>query len=304
MRKKLLEQIKKAVAKQYGDGYEVRLYEIITPSSCPIPSIAIRTPSENICPAIQIGHLLSAMRCGLSETEDAAAEFMDLYNRINDISQYAQCIPHIDHNYVTGTVTYRLVNTEKEASRLTHLPHKELLDLSAVYTVPIDIGKSKDEYIIVDNALCERLAISPDELQESADLHTEFKGFRITPYTPCPSAGPHAENDSSRLWVLTSKNGTNGATVLLYPYYLRRLSGRLKKDLYLVASSKDRVIAAPAEKGTDLQALRDMADRINSADEPGPGKFLTGSVYRFSRRKGRLEIAKQKVPIRDCTERK
>lgn len=304
MLEKLSAEIKKAIDEQYGNGYEVQFYETMTPSGCPIPSIAICAPSENICPAIHIGQLLSPMRCGLMEPEDAAAEFMDLYNRIIDISQYAQCLPHIDHNYVTGTVTYRLVNTEKEASRLTRLPHKELLDLSAVYTVPIDIGKSKDEYIIVDNTLCERLSIGPDELQESAELHTEYKGFRITPYTPCPSAEPHAESDSSSLWVLTSKNGANGATVLLYPYYLRRLSGRLKKDLYLVASSKDRVIAAPAEKGTDLPTLRDMADRINFAYEPGPGKFLTDSIYRFSRRKDRLKIAKQKAPIRDCTERK
>nr|WP_300675918.1 DUF5688 family protein [uncultured Acetatifactor sp.] len=142
----------------------------------------------------------------------------------------------------------------------------------------------------MDNALCEELSISAEELQESAELHTEFKGFRMAPYTPGPPAGPDTGTGCNGLWVLTSKNGTNGATVLLYPYYLRKLSGRLKKDLYLIASSRDRVIAAPAEKGTDLQSLRDMADSINSACSPGPQKPLTDSIYRFRRRKGRLEI--------------
>lgn len=290
MREKLIEEIKKAVSEQYGADYEVRPYEIIAPGGCPIPSVAIRTPSENICPAIRIDHLLSPMKCGLSEPEDAAAEFMDLYNRINDISQYTRCIPHIDCSYVLDTVTYRLVNTQKGSPHLSHLPHRKLLDLSAVYTVPVDISRSRDEYIIVDNALCEELSISAEELQESAELHTEFKRFRMTPYTPSPPAEPDTGTGCSGLWVLTSKNGTNGATVLLYPYYLRKLSGRLKKDLYLIASSRDRVIAAPAEKGTDLQSLRDMADRINSACSPGPQKPLTDSIYRFRRRKGRLEI--------------
>ena len=41
---KLLGEIKKSVAEQYGDGYEVHLYEIITPGGCSIPSIAVRTP--------------------------------------------------------------------------------------------------------------------------------------------------------------------------------------------------------------------------------------------------------------------
>lgn len=288
MREKLVEEIKKAVNEQYGDGYEVQFLEIMDTNGCPTPAIVIRAPEENICPAICIGHLLSAMECGLSEPEDAATEPMDLYNRICDISQYVQCIPHIDHSYVTGTVTYRLVNTEKETSRLSQLPHRQLLDLSAVYTVPIDIGKSRDGYIIVDNALCGRLSISPDELQESAELHTEFRGFRMRPYIPSPPAEPEGENGLDSLWVLTSKNGT---TVLLYPYYLRKLAGKLKKDLYLAASSPDRIIAAPVEKGTDLNHFKAMADRINSACSPGSNKFLTNTVYRFHRRGGKLEIA-------------
>lgn len=291
MHKKLVEAIKKAVSEQYGDGYEVQFLEIMDTNGCPTPAIIICAPEENICPAIRIGHLLSAMECGLSEPEDAAIEPMDLYNRICDISQYVQCIPHIDHSYVTGTVTYRLVNTEKEASRLSRFPHRQLLDLSAVYTVPIDIGRFRDEYVIVDSALCERLSISPEELQESAELHTEFRGFRMRPYIPSPPAEPEEENGIDSLWVLTSKNGTNGATVLLYPYYLRKLAGKLKKDLYLAASSPDRIIAGPVEKGTDLDRFRAMADRINSACSPGSNKFLTNTVYRFRRRGGKLEIA-------------
>ncbi len=144
MREKLIGEIKKAVSEQYGADYEVRPYEIIAPGGCPIPSVAIRTPSESICPAIRIDHLLSPMECGLSEPEDAAAEFMDLYNRINDISQYTRCIPHIDCSYVLDTVTYRLVNTQKGSPHLSHLPHRKLLDLSAVYTVPVDISRSRD----------------------------------------------------------------------------------------------------------------------------------------------------------------
>ena len=294
MYERLLEEIRKAVAEQYGDGYEVQLYEINTPSGCSLPSIAVRTPSESICPAIHIGHLLCPMRCGLQEPEDAAAEFMDLYNRIDDISQYAQCIPHIDHSYVLDKVTYRLVNLQKGSPHLSHLPHRELPGLSAVYTVPVDISGSRDEYIIVDNALCEKLSISTEELQESAELHTEFKGFRIKPYVPCQPAVPDAEADYSSLWILTSRNGANGATVLLYPYYLKKLCGKLKKDLYLVASSRDRIIAAPAEKGTDLHSLRAMADRINSSC--GPENFLTDTIYRFRRRGRTLEIVQEVRP--------
>nr|WP_296438036.1 DUF5688 family protein [uncultured Acetatifactor sp.] len=287
MREKLVEEIKKAVYRQYGDDYEVQFYETTDPGGSSFPTVVIRTPGENTCPAIRIDHLLSKMRCGFADMKEAAAEFMTFYNKIYDISQYTKCIPHIDREYILNTVTYRLVNTEKEAPRLGRLPHRELLDLSVIYSIPIDIGKTRDEYIIVDNALCERLSISPDELQESAELHTELQGFRITPYTPCPTAVPDAETGGNGLWVLTSKNGINGAVVLLYPYYLRKLSGRLKKDLYLVASSKDRVIAAPAEKGTDLQTLRDTADRINSSHVPR--QSLTSTIYRFRRRGGKLE---------------
>lgn len=291
MRERLVEEIKKAVCRQYGDDYEVQFYETTDPGGSAFPTVVIRTPMENICPAIRIDHLLSKMRCGFADRKEAAAEFMDFYDRIYDISQYTRCIPHIDREYVLDTVTYRLVNTKKEASRLPHLPHRELLDLSAIYSIPIDIGKTRDEYIIVDNALCERLSISPDELQESAELHTDFHGFRITPYTPCQTAAPDAETGDSSLWILTSRNGINGAVILLYPYYLRRLSGRLKKDLYLAASSKDRIIAAPVEKGTDLQALRDTADRINSSHVPR--QFLTSTIYRFRRRGGKLETVPQ-----------
>ena len=82
MREKLVEEIKKAVYRQYGDDYEVQFYETTDPGGSSFPTVVIRTPGENTCPAIRIDHLLSKMRCGFADMKEAAAEFMTFYNKI------------------------------------------------------------------------------------------------------------------------------------------------------------------------------------------------------------------------------
>lgn len=290
MQKKLVEEIKKNIRKSDA-GCDIHFFEVIGSDGSLLPTIAVKKTSEGICPAIRIDHLLDTIKCGLARPEDAAREFMDMYNKINDISQYTRCFPNIDLSYFKRNVAYRLVNAEKNTLQLSQIPHREMLDLTITYSVHVDLGHTRDEYIIVDNALCEKLSISHDELEEYAELNTEFHGFRVQPDPSCQPVGTGAETNPAGLWVVTTKTGTNGSTALVYPYYIKRLSGKLKKDLYIVASSKDRIIAAPVEKWTDLSSLRAAADKINAAH--GPQNFLTDTIYRFRRRNGMLEIAQQ-----------
>lgn len=184
-----------------------------------------------------------------------------------------------------------MVNAEKNAGRLEKAPHMKFLDLAAVYRVVVGNGSGS---IMVSRSLCDKFAITEDELDAAARRNTEKAGFSVRPLWEILSEvgelmGLPEDPTKTDIWVITNATGINGAAAMLYSDCLHSLAEQIGDDLYILPSSIHELLAVPA-KGMDLYALRDKVCLIN-ANEVAADEVLSNNVYWYSRRDGTLSIA-------------
>ena len=192
-------------------------------------------------------------------------------------------------------VVFRVVNAEKNAERLKNVPHVDFLNLAAEYIVPVDEGADGSiSSIRITNGMLEALGISESKLYKRAfDCSREYYGFKVMDMMEMlaalgiPSVGGE---EAAPMYVCTSQNKTNGATIMMYPDLFTEIADKEKCDLFIIPSSIHEVLAIPASTVSDPQDLKKMCNEVNSS-EVSPEEQLGYTIYRYSFRNREFEIA-------------
>nr|WP_300865114.1 DUF5688 family protein [uncultured Acetatifactor sp.] len=291
MKEKIVNGVAAAVRKRFGKGYSVQFHEIVKGTGTVVPVVLICGPGATTGTAVQDGHLLPVLESGEACLQDVVHHTVRVYEELREISSCADIITKPDKNEILERVAYHFVDTERNAGWLPDVPHRKVLDLSAVYRASVKDDGIEACSIFVDRAMCARLGISGDELKDAADSDMEFRGFSCWPLSSVFPEGLDGMDDGPGcLWVVRGCSGGDGATALLYPYYFSRLARRLGGDVYMALPSRHELIVTSAKDGVAPEELRSIADRINSIRYT-PEEMLTQNVYRYDREKKRLEIA-------------
>ena len=291
MKENIVDGVAAAVRKRFGKGYSVQFHEIVKGTGAVVPVVLICGPGATTGTAVHVGHLLPVLESGEACLQDVVHHTAKVYEELREISSCADIITKPDKKGILKRVAYQLVDTERNAGWLSGLPHRKVLDLSAVYRAVVKDDGIEACNIFVDRAMCGRLGISGDELEDAAASNMELEGFSCWPFSSVfPEGLDGMDGGPGCLWVVTGRSGGDGAAALLYPYYLRRLARRLGGDVYMALPSRHELIVTPAKDGAALEELRSIAGRINSIRYT-PEEMLTQNVYRYGREKKRLEIA-------------
>lgn len=287
---RFIKDIAEVIEEKFGSGCSVQFYEIVKDKKTAAPVAVICEPGATTGTAVHIGPLLSDLERGEISLQEAVRSIVKIYEEIRNIGTYTDIIMKPDKEAILSRVAYRLVNTEKNAGKLADIPHREMLDLSAVYKVVVKDNGIETASIIVDKTICTKLGISEQELEDAANLNTELRGFPGKPFMAVfPGELDGMDIDSGCLWVLTNRAHREGAAVMLYPYYFRRLARRLGADLYAVPSSCHEVIAAPVKDEITPDSMRRIAGRIKALRSI-PEESISENIYRYRRKTGRFEI--------------
>lgn len=290
--KRFIDEVAEAIGERFGEGFSVQFYELIKDGDTVVPAAAICAPGATTSVAVHIGQLLESLECEDEEAglADAAGKVVSICEEVQNVGSYVDVIMAPGKRSILRHVTYQLVNTEKNARRLSNLPHKELLDISAVYRVTVKDNGIESAGIIVDNETCERFGISESELDNAADLNTDVKGFRTQPFSIAfPELSDEMGIDASHLWVLANRAKQGGAVVMLYPTYFGKLARRLGKDLYVMVSPNcGEVVAAPVGDGVTPDSLKRVVSRLDGSG--AVAEAASKNVYRYRRRTRKWEI--------------
>ena len=147
----------------------------------------------------------------------------------------------------------------------------------------LDIPSTKTEMTVgVTHTLLDMWNLSAEDLHELAIQN----GSKIRPiyFTDMfsmlhdldPLSFPEAEPDAT-MFVLTSKNKTHGASVILYPETVQMLHDRFPKGFWLLGSSVHEWIIVHKDLG-DPDMLKEMVMAIN-ASEVLPADQLADEVF-------------------------
>lgn len=258
-------------------------------------SVVIKEPGTNAAPLIYIDSIMERIEVREISLKDAAKEIASTYKNVK--YSYNQkihdVISNISREYVLENVVYQLVNAEKNMRFLADMPHKDFLDMVAVYRVVVDSTESENVSFKVKKSLCDTLSITEEELDAAASQNTEKAGFCVksiasimTEITGIPM--PEEYDTDIPMFVITNPKRFNGAAAMLYNSCFSDLAEKFGDDLYILPSSIHEVLVIPAGN-REPDDLRDMVCLINASEVAGD-EVLSNNVYRYSSKDRILSI--------------
>lgn len=188
---------------------------------------------------------------------------------------------------ILETVVYRMANRDANKEMLEEVPHIQLLDLAALYYCPVSLGNACTMGLLVCSEVCRHYGIQDRELDEAARRNTEAMGFSARRISEMLGI---QEDCFPEIYVLINRESLFGASVILYPDYLRKLAERMGTDLYVLPSSIHEVIAVTTS-GMEPSDLQDLVKTVNGTGwAVRPNEVLSNNVYRYSRDGGLVRV--------------
>jgi len=204
--------------------------------------------------------------------------------------------------YILQNVKYQVVGLDTNKDRLETLVHKEFLDMAATYRVPIDTFSNDEEEgsIVLTGANIGALDITFEELDQAAaknisesevvfdsmmDVLMSFGSVRNAKRVE------ECKIKDDDMYVLTNSNAMHGAAQLMHKELWKRLAESAETDLVILPSSIHELIVLKDNGKFTPDEMKDIVHSVNESDAISDIDILTDNVYRWSRKKGRLEIA-------------
>ena len=291
------------VTQRMGRDYTARVYKVMKNNSLELDSLVLLKEGKNFSPNIYLQPYYEAYQEGVKIGE--------LIQRLCNI--YQNCtVPIVDSNFTYSYeqmkpfIIYRLVNYERNLKLLEKIPHIRYLDLAITYhclvrededgigTIRItnehimhwgthlkelhelasentkrlfpEIIRSMEE--VMRSMLLEELAGQEEEMQE-----------KVNPFILDTSKQKY------KMYILTNQKGINGASCLLYPDVMNKLSEEFQSDFYVFPSSIHELILVPTHDNKSNNEYSNMVREIN-ATQVAREEVLSDHVYYYSRVNG------------------
>lgn len=186
----------------------------------------------------------------------------------------------------------KVINTQLNLDFIESIPHFNVLDLSLVFYYQLEIGSGRAASVFISNRDIKKWKLSPEDLLKLSMCNTvrdkDYSFKRITEVIG-EMIGEECFDSRNPIFVLTNKDKLFGAAAVFYPELMKRLSAKLKDDLYILPSSVHEVIVLPAGFSPEENILREMVKSVNQK-EVAADEVLSDHIYRFCRESGELVI--------------
>ncbi len=207
----------------------------------------------------------------------------------------------LDWERVKSRLFLRVISTDMNRVSLETAIHKDILDLSAVVYVKMDLPSGDGAaYVIVRK---EHIAIwqqREETVYETALQNTRQENISFVSITNAISS-MLSENEremllgdsllavDSPLYVLTNEACHFGAVYMLLPEVMDQIADKKGDDLYVLPSSIHEILVLAVSEVPNLPGLREIVQDVNEMQVP-PDSRLSNHVYRYSKENG-LTIA-------------
>lgn len=297
MRKQILAELKRELEKLVAEGTIVEMGVTEKNNGVKLQTVTINEPDSKVMPCFHIDRWLEAVEKGKITVRELAEDIVKEAHKENKIDGLPGAISGFSKNMILDNVVYQIINKEMNASRLAEVPHKDFLDLAAVYRVEIALAREEKRTFLVLNRHIEALGITQEELDEAAFKNTEKSGFSVRSMSEVMaelSGMPVEELEMLEIgcpktYVMTNKDKVNGATIMLYSKFFGELAEKCNDDLLIIPSSIHELFAMPAET-MPKEIAEDMVKNVNDT-EVEDEEILSYTIYRYRKETGLLEVA-------------
>ena len=242
--------------------------------------------------------------CKGKSFDDIAKQIIVLVGKQNvkmNIDKLAKSF--VDWDYVKDKVFFKLVNYKSNLEYLGDKPFVKQNDLALIFYVYVDefIEEYKNNNFIEETSdICDLLAeaikntpkIFPVSFRSLTDILREM--FVDLPDSDCDSDAfdevLKPEGNEPDMYVLTNKQGINGASTLYYPGCLKKLVRKLKTDkVIILPSSIHEVILIRWEADMEAESINRMITEVNLNNVP-EDEILSERAYLYDKQTDKITI--------------
>ena len=203
-----------------------------------------------------------------------------------------------DYEQVKGKLMVELVGTERNQKRLSHIPHTEVEDMSAVYRANAGEAGGGMATVLITNEMLNHYGVSVEQLHQDAienaaqTMPANFRSMNQVLNEMMGNAGMELDMGADPLYVLSNDRNMKGASAILYPDVMKNCAEQLEGNFYVLPSSVHEVLLVPESFGMSRKELEGMVSSVNS-DEVTPEEQLTDHVYHYDAKDKVFELAEK-----------
>lgn len=312
-----MEYIKENVTDYLPERFEeaeISIQQVVKNNDVVLDGLSIRNPDSNISPNIYLNPLYEQYQKGrnLDELVSGIADtYIENMEPIENRTFQVQIEDIKNYEVVKGEIFPRLVNLEKNTTRLQNVPYMQREDLAITYHVKVSGNRDSIGSLMITNELMEVYGVTKEKLHTQAmenmerlsppvflplgemivDVMTEDFGRNegvsqeeAKEYVKdmIPTGGPN-------VYCLTNQYKMNGAVGIMSESIQQMVADRVGGDYYVLPSSVHEVLIVPQSAGMDPEELTDMVNTVNEGcvmqDE-----ILSDHVYQYDAKEHKLSL--------------
>ena len=313
-----MEYIKENVTDYLPERFEeaeISIQQVVKNNDVVLDGLSIRNPDSNISPNIYLNPLYEQYQKGrnLDELVSGIADtYIENMEPIENRTFQVQIEDIKNYEVVKGEIFPRLVNLEKNTTRLQNVPYMQREDLAITYHVKVSGNRDSIGSLMITNELMEVYGVTKEKLHTQAmenmerlsppvflplgemivDVMTEDFGRNegvsqeeAKEYVKdmIPTGGPN-------VYCLTNQYKMNGAVGIMSESIQQMVADRVGGDYYVLPSSIHEIIIVPKDQYDSIRELTDMVKQVNqtcvNSDE-----VLSDNVYEYQIREKTLKLA-------------
>ncbi len=291
--------IEKRMNQKLEGGIKASQYTAVKNNGKVKKGLLIEAPGVNVSPTIYLEEFYHRYLDG-ELVDELVQDILNFYRIVKcDRSMDTNDIEHYDT--IQDKIVFKLVHTEKNRELLEGVPHIELLDLSIVFYVLLDVNSQGTATMTVNNEHLQYWDVTADELLAlarknvtrllPAELFTMQQAvdeiLRAVPGKRKNLLIESVTEADDFMYVLSNPIRSFGAACIIYPDVLDMAGQVLGEDYYVLPSSVHEVVLVPASKGMKPEDMNAMVTEINQT-QVAEEEILSNHAYLYQREARRL----------------
>lgn len=280
-------------------GCRVEIQHNIKNNGIKLTSITIMHEGSNIAPTIYLESYYELFKSG--ESLEKIMEMILATEAKHKINKNFDMKNYMEFHNIKSNLRFKIINTERNKELLEEIPHLNIMDLSKVYFVEVDMPEIGKGTMLVKNNLMDLWKIDFEELDRIAtkmtQQHSKLSVINMKDFIIAQMANMELEDmidfemENIPMYAITNQERVFGAACLLYNNLFQEFSDEMKDDLFILPSSTHEVLVLPANVGNSrgVDYLKGMVKEVNTT-QVSPEEFLSNNIYLYSRANNQIEI--------------
>lgn len=278
--------------------------EVVTKTNEILEGLAIRFEGQSIAPTIYPQRMYDAYKGGVS-----LSEIVDHISPTIFDTSYFPPIPELTPENAEQSISFSLINKDKNKELLKQCPYKEVYDMAAIPKWHV----TDEASFAVNNNVMQKLRLTKEEVFAIAQRNTESASYvckRLDDMVRDILANDGVDEDdisellpmgSSPLYIISNPQKLDGSCAILSDSFMQKTAEQIGADeLYLLPSSRHEMLAIDAHFVTDSSNLKAMVMDVNSNPDIIQNEdFLSNSIYKYDAKTHSLSVCDSKGLFHD-----